>query len=340
MSSMKLDKLSKEYVLKAGFFSTLAGKAGHVSAVDSVSFEMEEGEIVGLVGESGCGKTTLGKLLLKIEEITSGKAYIDGIDISALKGRKQMLEFRRKVQMIFQDPYDSLDPKLTIFDIVAEPLRALKLCNSRDEISQRVRDALTLVELTPYKLYEERYPHQLSGGQRQRVAIARALVCDPEFVIADEPVSMLDVSLRAGILNLLLKLNQEKGIGVLLITHDLATARFLCNRIVVMYLGKFVEITNPEELVTKAMHPYTQLLISSAPDLFADISDRIKVEGDAASAVAPPTGCRFYPRCPFAREICTREVPEMVEFESNHFVSCHKLSDSFENSKKLKEEHN
>ena len=329
MSNMKLDNLSKNYVLKAGFFKQLSGKAGVVSAVDHVSFQMEEGEIVGLVGESGCGKTTLGKMLLKIEDITSGKAYIDGLDISLVKGRKNILEFRKKVQMIFQDPYDSLDPKLTIREIVAEPLRSLGICRAGAEIKRRVEETLKLVELTPVELYMERYPHQLSGGQRQRVAIARALVANPEFIIADEPVSMLDVSLRAGVLNLLQKLNKERGIGVLLITHDLATARFLCNRIVVMYLGRFVEITDPTSLVDEAVHPYTQLLISSAPDLFADTSNRIKVEGEAASAVAPPEGCRFYPRCPYTRAVCTQEAPVLTEYEPGHFVACHRVSKDF-----------
>ncbi len=329
MSNMTLDSLSKNYTLKAGFFTQLSGKAGVVSAVDRVTFQMEEGEIVGLVGESGCGKTTLGKMLLKIEDISSGRACIDGTDIASVRGRKETVAFRKKVQMIFQDPYDSLDPKLTIREIIAEPLRSLKLCRSGAEIEQRVRDTLQMVELTPVDLYLERYPHQLSGGQRQRVAIARALVVEPEFIIADEPVSMLDVSLRAGVLNLLQKMNWERGIGVLLITHDLATARFLCNRIVVMYLGRFVEITDPTSLVEEAVHPYTQLLISSAPDLFADTSNRIKVEGEAASAVAPPKGCRFSPRCPYAKEICREQAPELIEFEPKHFVACHKISTDF-----------
>jgi len=328
---MTLDNLSKKYVLKAGFFTQLSGRAGVVSAVDQVSFQMEEGEIIGLVGESGCGKTTLGKMLLKIEDITSGSACIDGLDISSVRGRKQTVEFRKKVQMIFQDPYDSLDPKMTIREIVAEPLKALKLCRSGAELQERVSRTLSLVELTPVELYQDRYPHQLSGGQRQRVAIARALVVEPEFIIADEPVSMLDVSLRAGILNLLQRMNREKGIGVLLITHDLATARFLCNRIIVMYLGKFVEITDPTSLVEDALHPYTQLLISSAPDLFTDTSNRIKVEGEAASAVAPPKGCRFSPRCPYAKDVCREKVPELTEYEPRHFVACHKVSKDFSN---------
>lgn len=329
MSTMMLDNLSKKYILKAGFFTQLAGKAGTVTAVDHVNFEMKGGEIVGLVGESGCGKTTLGKMLLKIEDITAGKAYIDGADIALIRRRRNIMQFRRTVQMIFQDPYDSMDPKLTVSEIVAEPLKSLKICRKRGEIYRRVGDALKLVGLTPVELYTDRYPHQLSGGQRQRVAIARALVVNPKFIVADEPVSMLDVSLRAGILNLLQELNKSKGIGILFITHDLATARFLCDRIVVMYLGKFVEITDPTSLVDAAVHPYTQLLISSAPDLFADIGSRIKIEGEAASAVKPPTGCSFYSRCPYAKQICKDKVPPLIEYKPGHFVACHKTSGDF-----------
>lgn len=326
MSSVILDNLTKEYVLKAGFFKQLTGKAGIVSAVNHVNFEMQAGEIVGLVGESGCGKTTLGKMLVKIEEITDGKIEIDGVDVTSIRKRSDMVDFRKKVQMIFQDPYDSLNPKMTLRDIIAEPLKSLGLLQSSKEIEDKVVEMLKLVELTPTELYIDRYPHQLSGGQRQRVAIARALVVEPEFIVADEPVSMLDVSLRAGVLNLLHKLNREKGIGVLLITHDLATARFLCNRIVVMYLGKFVEITDPQTMVDDPAHPYTKLLISSAPDLFADTSNRIKVEGEAASAVAPPKGCRFCPRCPHAMDICSQEEPALVECGPGHFAACHLLN--------------
>ncbi len=326
MSSVVLDNLTKEYVLKAGFLKQLTGRAGVVSAVNHVNFEMQAGEIVGLVGESGCGKTTLGKMLVKIEDITGGHILIDDVDVTSIRSRKSMVDFRKKVQMIFQDPYDSLNPKLTLRDIIAEPLRSLGLAKGSRELEEKVVEMLKLVELTPTELYIDRYPHQLSGGQRQRVAIARALIVEPEFIVADEPVSMLDVSLRAGVLNLLHKLNRERGIGVLLITHDLATARFLCGRIVVMYLGKFVEITDPQTMVDEPAHPYTKLLISSAPDLFADTSNRIKVEGEAASAVAPPKGCRFCPRCPYATEICSQEEPSLVELKPGHFAACHLLN--------------
>ena len=238
----------------------------------------------------------------------------------------QLKEMRKEAQIIFQDPSACLNPRRTIKQILMEPFEIHNL-KGKIDVDAKIMELLQLVGLDSYHL--SRYPHELSGGQLQRISIIRSMFFKPDLIIADEPVSMLDVSLRAGVLNLLQKMNREKGIGVLLITHDLATARFLRNRIVVMYLGKFVEITDPTSLVDDAVHPYTQLLISSAPDLFADTSNRIKVEGEAASAVAPPKGCRFSPRCPYAKEICRELEPELVEYEPRHFVACHKAAKDF-----------
>ncbi|MCQ4925431.1 ABC transporter ATP-binding protein [Tissierella carlieri] len=326
MSNIVIENLSKDYVLKSGFIKQLRGQADVVSAVSNVSIVINSGEILGLVGESGCGKTTLGKMLVKIEDTSSGTIKVGDRDIVNIKG-KELLNFRKDIQMIFQDPYDSLNPKMTIHDIVAEPLRNLKLPKNNEEITQKIIEMLKLVELSPPEQYLNRYPHRLSGGQRQRVAIARALIVEPKFVVADEPVSMLDVSIRAGILNLLQKLNREKGISILLITHDLATARFLCNRIAVMYLGKIVELIPSEKLMENSMHPYTRLLLSSAPDLFADTSNRIEVKGEATSAIAPPKGCRFSPRCNFISSACSKEEPALIEIEEGHFVACNKILD-------------
>ena len=302
-------------------------------AVRDVNFTLEEGQTLGIIGESGSGKSVSGMSVMGLVpsiggKIRSGEIIYEGTDLLKLSPKEMRKIQGNKIAMIFQEPMTSLNPVFTVGYQLCEPLR-FHLHMTKAEAEKRAVELLRMVGLSSPEKRVLQYPHQLSGGQRQRVAIARALVVDPEFIIADEPVSMFDVSLRAGVLNLLQKMNREKGIGVLLITHDLATARFLCNRIVVMYLGKFVEITDPTSLVDDAVHPYTQLLISSAPDLFADTSNRIKVEGEAASAVAPPKGCRFSPRCPYAKEICRELEPELVEYEPRHFVACHKAAKDF-----------
>lgn len=320
---ISIQNVSKNYFLKTGFIDQLLGKSKVVSALDNVSIDIRDSEVVGLVGESGCGKTTLGKLILKIEDITSGKIMVEDIDISNIKG-SSTVDYRKSVQMIFQDPYDSLDPKMTVFEIIAEPVKSLKLERNEETLKERVKEMLKMVGLEPAGDYVDRYPHRLSGGQRQRVAIARALIVNPKYIVADEPVSMLDVSIRAGILNLLQNLNSEHGISILLITHDLATARFLCNRIIVMYLGKIVEILPTEKLMTEARHPYTKLLLSSAPDLFSDNIDRINVKGEAANASAAPEGCRFRPRCNYAEERCKAENQHLERIGDEQYVACWK----------------
>lgn len=320
---IQIENVSKDYVLKSSIINQLLGKSKVVSALNEVEITIDKREVVGLVGESGCGKTTLGKLILRIEDITQGKILVENNDITKLKG-DGLQEYRRLVQMIFQDPYDSLDPKMTVYEIVSEPLKSLKLSKSSAQLTSQVLDMLKRVGLTPAETYLERYPHRLSGGQRQRVAIARSLIVKPQYIVADEPVSMLDVSIRAGILNLLQSLNTDNGISILLITHDLATARFLCHRIVVMYLGKIVEILPAKRLIESAKHPYTKLLISSAPDLFIETKNRIQVKGEAANATAPPKGCRFWPRCNYAEDRCEQEKQILKKVGDENYVACWK----------------
>jgi oligopeptide/dipeptide ABC transporter ATP-binding protein len=293
-----------------------------VQAVDGVSFEIERGEIFCLVGESGCGKTTIANTLLGLVKPTSGKAFFSGMDLFALQ-KREMRKLRQNVQMIFQDPYESLNPHMTIFDIVAEPLQVNHLAHDSEALESTVAQSLEAVGLTPPESYLNSYPHQLSGGQRQRVAIAAALVLKPELIVADEPVSMLDISVRAGILTLMLNLRKEFNLTYLFITHDLATARNFVDRIAVMYLGRIVEMGETKTVIENPHHPYTKALISvvPVPDPRAR-KQKTLLAGEIPSPVQIPPGCRFHTRCPIARDSCAKEEPEFREIGPGHYVAC------------------
>jgi len=324
---VKVENLRKLFPISKGLFSKTTE---FVHAVDDVSFEIKAGQSLGLVGESGCGKTTTGRLLVKLEEATDGTILVrdeathDMIDLTHITSRDDRKKFRRNVQMIFQDPYESMNPRRTILDIVSEPLAVQKI-GSTDDREKRVLELLALVGLTPPENFIFRYPHELSGGQRQRVAIARALVTDPSFVVADEPTSMLDVSIRISIMRLMLDLAERLGVTYLYITHDLAVARYMCDRIAVMYLGRIVEMAPTEALLNNPMHPYTRALLSAVP--VPDPSYKrpdVEIEGGVAKAVNPPLECRFVSRCPFATEQChTLPHPPLDDRGSQHFVACH-----------------
>jgi len=318
-----IKNLSKLFPVGQGVF----GKAdSFVHAVSDFNLQIKIGESVGLVGESGCGKTTTGKLITRLLDPTTGNIFMDteegSVDIALLKG-KEMKVFRRRVQMIFQDPYESMNPRMTIFDTVAEPLNVQGIGNMNDR-ETRVADLLETVDLAPASSFLFRYPHELSGGQRQRVAIARALVINPDFVVADEPTSMLDVSVRTGVMNLMQDLADQFDVTYLYITHDLAVARYMCDRIGVMYLGKIVEIGETEDLLHNPQHPYTQALLSAVPvpDPALKSNERIILKGDVPSPIDPPPGCSFHPRCLFAKDICSKREPEFREIRNKHFVAC------------------
>lgn len=316
--------LKKYFPIKRGFFETLISRSDvFVRAVDGVSFSIRKGEIFGLVGESGSGKTTTGRLLIRLADPTEGKIEYKGKDISHMSAR-ELKPLRREIQIIFQDPFESLDPRMLIQDIVAEPIRIQKVARSEDEVWERVKQELREVELVPPEEFMTRFPHELSGGQRQRVAVARAFVLNPEFVVADEPVSMLDVSIRAEILNLMLQIVQKRGASFLYISHDLAVARHLCDRVAVMYLGRIVELGSTEAIVHNPLHPYTKALIAAVP--VPDPSSRRTgevISGEIPSPIDPPPGCHFNTRCPYAHMRCTTEDPPLIEVEKDHWAACH-----------------
>jgi peptide/nickel transport system ATP-binding protein/oligopeptide transport system ATP-binding protein len=297
------------------------GSTDYVKAVDDVSFEIKRGEVFGIVGESGCGKSTLGRGICKLEKLTSGKITIDGEEISGYNDR-QMRPIRKKIQMVFQDPYASLNPRMSIFDIIAEPLIIHKLTNSKEELQAKVLDLLRKVGLDDY--HANRYPHEFSGGQRQRIGIARALAVEPSLIIADEPVSALDVSIQAQVLNLMNKLKREMNLTYIFVAHDLSVVEHISDRVGVMYLGNFVEVGDKASLYKNPMHPYTQALLSAVPvpDPTAK-KERVILEGSIPSALNPPTGCKFHTRCPKCMECCKTQVPEKYQVSEDHYVYCH-----------------
>ncbi|MGQ4832483.1 MAG: ABC transporter ATP-binding protein [Candidatus Asgardarchaeia archaeon] len=326
---IKVRNLVKWYELRAGFFGQLLGKKPiYVRAVDGVSFDVHRGEILVLAGESGCGKTTTGKTILYLLPPTSGEVLFNSGDFKDANifdlDKDSLKSVRKRMQIIFQDPYESLNPKMSVYDIIAEPLRIHKVAESRDQEVEIISKALEEVQLSPPDEFMSRYPHELSGGQRQRVSIARAIVLRPEFIVADEPVSMLDVSIRAGILKLLLRLRDEHKISYLFITHDLAVAGYIGDRIAIMYLGQIVEIGNVEDVIGDPKHPYTQLLIESVPKPDPTKRKRKAVlKGEPPSPVNPPRGCRFHPRCPFAiKGKCDVEEPPYVDLGNGHLAKC------------------
>ena len=297
------------------------GKKEFVKAVDGVTFEVKKGEVFGIVGESGCGKSTLGRGVCKLENLTSGHVYLDGEDITEYNDLR-MRSVRKKVQMVFQDPYASLNPRMSVFDIIAEPLLVHHLYQDKADLEKKVLDLLHRVGLDDY--HANRYPHEFSGGQRQRIGIARALAVEPSLIIADEPVSALDVSIQAQVLNLLNELKHDLDLTYIFVAHDLSVVEYISDRVGVMYLGNFVEVGEKEKIYSNPMHPYTQALLSAVPvpDPTAK-RERILLEGSIPSAHKPPTGCKFHTRCPKCMECCKTQAPERYEVDDGHYVYCH-----------------
>jgi oligopeptide transport system ATP-binding protein len=316
-----LDNLQVYYRLAGGFFR----EAKDVKAVDGVSFDIRRGETLGLVGESGCGKSTLGRAILRLTEPTGGRVFYNGKDLAHLP-QSAMREQRKHLQMIFQDPYASLNPRMNVGQIIGEPIRTFNLANGRS-VNERVEELMETVGLS--RRFVKRYPHEFSGGQRQRIGIARALAVDPEFIVADEPISALDVSIQAQIMNLMERLQKEKGLTYLFISHDLRAVRHLSDRVAVMYLGRIVELADGKQIYAEPLMPYSKALISAVPVPDPDIEatrERIILKGDVPSPINPPSGCPFHTRCPFAIEECKSIVPALAEIKPQHFAACIRIN--------------
>lgn len=314
---IEANHIKKYFPIKAGLLSRVIG---HIKAVDDVSFGIRPGETFGLVGESGCGKSTLGRVVLNLQRATSGEVLFDGTNIHQVN-RQENLKLRRDMQIIFQDPFGSLNPRFLVSDIIGEPLR-VHLRASAKEIDERVVELMSLVGLDPSR--RNRYPHEFSGGQRQRIGIARSIALSPRFIVADEAVSALDVSVQSQVLNLMMKLQKEMGLTYLFIAHGLNVVRHISDRVGVMYLGKMVEIARTDDLFAQPLHPYTAALLSAIPKPTPHRrQERIVLQGDVPSPANPPSGCRFHPRCPMAQERCSKEIPELIEVGQDRQVACH-----------------
>ena len=318
---VRVENLKKYFPITRGVFQK---HVGDIKAVDGISFFVRRSETLGLVGESGCGKTTTGRTILQLYRPTEGQVYFEGQDLSVTKG-EQLRRMRRQMQMIFQDPYASLNPRMTIGNIIGEPLEVHNIAKGKEK-RERVQELLRVVGLNPY--FVNRYPHEFSGGQRQRIGVARALALNPSFIVCDEPVSSVDVSIQAQIVNLLEDLQAQFGMAYLFIAHDLSMVRHISSRVAVMYLGKIVELTGRAELYENPLHPYTQALLSAVPipdPMVEERRQRIILEGDVPSPANPPEGCNFSTRCPVVMDVCKKEDPEFKEVSSEHWAACHRV---------------
>ncbi len=313
---LKVANLKKHFPIRKGLFSRVVG---HVQAVDGISFEIPKGQTLGLVGESGCGKTTAGRTILRLLEPSAGRVEFGGQDVAVAQGQ-ELRRLRRDMQIVFQDPFSSLNPRMTIKGIVEEGLIVHGLGNRRER-AEKVRETLEQVGLDPS--YINRYPHEFSGGQRQRISVARALALSPKFMVLDEPISALDVSIQSQIINLLVELREKFGLTYLFISHDLSVVEYISDRVAVMYLGEIVEMAAGSQLYANPLHPYTQVLLSSIPTMDpVRRQERIVLEGDVPSPINPPSGCRFHPRCPWAKEVCRQQVPKLLAIDGHQF-RCH-----------------